>query len=115
MFYEEDNPGWIHVQEALRRGRDVCNERGIPFVVALYPAMQRRGPDLTTKEIYAKVEAFCRAEGIACLDLQPAFEGVPVERMWVHYFDAHPNPQAHRLAARAVAQYLLDNDLLVRR
>ncbi len=112
LLYEDDSPGWTEVRAALRRGRDLCALRGVPFLVALYPALQRDGDHLTSREIHAIVADFCRAEGIACLDLQQAFQGLPVEDMWVHRMDMHPDAKAHGIAARAVAQRLLGGDML---
>lgn len=114
LLYDDDSPGWTKVRAALRRGRDLCAQRGVPFLIALYPPMQRDSGRMTSHEIHAIVADFCRAEAIACLDLQEDFAGLPVESMWVHRTDMHPDARAHVIAARAIARRLLEPDMLGR-
>jgi hypothetical protein len=106
-LYEDVHPGWRRAKAALLRARDMLAERDIPLLVALYPTLLRRGEHLVSHDAYAKVMAFCEQEGIAALDLEPVFAGRDMAEMRAHVHDSHPGPEAHRLAAAAIAENLM--------
>lgn len=114
-LYAQDAPGWRTARAELVRARDLCAQRGIGFAVLLYPLLFRHGGALATHGAYQLVAEHCRAHGIGLLDLEPAFEGHDLGALRVHPTDAHPNAQAHGIAAGAIAAWLDDGALLRRR
>ncbi len=57
---------------------------------------------------FRRLADFCRREGIECLDLLPVFRREYAARPRLFHFpdDGHWNEEGHRLAARALADYL---------
>lgn len=102
--YDESNPGWSDVRDGLRSVRDLCRAQGCELLVALYPRLGRRGDGLVSDGAYAQVARFCAEEGIEAFDLSPLFVDLPVEDMWVHPLDQHPDARAHALVAGALAE-----------
>jgi hypothetical protein len=49
-----------------------------------------------------------RDAGIPVLDLAPAFAGMDTESLRVHPTDHHPNGKAHAIAARAIADWVME-------
>ena len=108
LQYTEGSTGWTAVTRELVRGRELCAERGIGFVVVFYPTMQHAGEHLASHESLQKLIEFCRDERIDWLDLEPVLEKLPVERMWVHPLNMHPNAEVHAVAAKAIGRFLLE-------
>jgi lysophospholipase L1-like esterase len=95
-------------KRALREMRDWCRQRGIPFVVSLWPFLQGLGEGqyYPFAKIHDLVGAFCAEEGIPLLDLLPVLRGHRPEDLWVTPADMHANPRAQRLAAAAIAPFV---------
>ena len=103
-------------QTGLRRMRDWCAERNIPFGVVIWPYFQGLGSGETYpfRSLHRAVGDFCGNEGIPFLDLLPAFEG-SVERssdLWVCVADYHGNEVAQRHAEPQLTAFV--RDLLAR-
>jgi len=86
-------------QRSLRRMAAWCKERNIPLLVALWPFLQGLGParHYPFARMHQLVAADCAEAGIPFLDLLPALQGTPMERLWVTPADMHANPTAQRL------------------
>jgi lysophospholipase L1-like esterase len=105
-LFADTVPGWQTVQRELRRARALAGERNVEFGVVLYPLLARRGDHLATHDAYLVVASFLEDAGIAFVDLEPSFEGHDVDELRVHPRDSHPNAEAHRIAAEAIADFL---------
>jgi lysophospholipase L1-like esterase len=106
-LYEDDAANWDYfVQQSEGLVRD-ARERGIQLLVVVFPMF-------TNLEQYpfeafhtASFEVFAGA-GAEVLDLLPVFRGGETTGLAVSATDAHPNERAHRLAAEAIAEKVLD-------
>lgn len=63
-------------------------------------------------EIHVRLKSFFESEGIAYLDLLPAFSKFRDSDLWVHPLDHHPNEKAHAIAAGEIGNFLLGRNLL---
>jgi len=115
QLYDAARPGWRRSQQALLRAQRLCRENGIEFAMVLYPELARGGEYLASHEPYQAVSAFCRENGIPCLDLEPAFLNQDMVSLRVHATDAHPNGRGHAIAGERVASWLLESGLLPER
>ena len=108
--YAPDYSGWIAGQRALRRMSDLCKERKIPLVVAIFPLFGNPMDDrYPFAEIHAKVSEAATEAGAKVVDLLPAYRGLRWELLVVDGVDdEHPNEIAHRIAA-GVILHALDN------
>jgi len=111
-LYAEGAPGWTRARAALRSERDVCRAHGARLGVVLLPFFVRWDGGLVTSRPYRAVAAFCAAEGISFLDLEPAFAGLDLEEMLVNDRDPHSGAAAHRIEAAAVVRWVLEAGLL---
>ncbi|TDJ76021.1 MAG: hypothetical protein E2O39_03435 [Planctomycetota bacterium] len=111
-FYREPRAEWLRVQSALRSTRDELAGRGIGYGLALYPFLVRSGEHLTSYECFEVVKAFCVEEGIRVLDAEPAFLASDVDSLRNSPHDFHGNPEANRIFATAVADWLVAEGLL---
>jgi hypothetical protein len=109
-MYADDAPGWIAAQAALRRMGGRLREKGIPFVVVIFPLfgnpLDERYP---FAEIHAKVARAAGEAGAKVVDLLPAYRGLRWELLVVDGVnDEHPNEIAHRIAANVLLRALDD-------
>ena len=114
----EIRAGWELTQAALLAAQAATTTAGAEFAVVLAPSKeetlwsrlprgeQGRLPD--PRGNARRVAEFCAAQGIACLDLGPAFVAA-AEAGARLYFDGdlHWNAAGHALAAQQIAQWLL--------
>jgi len=107
-MYAEDAPGWVAGRTALLRMGAACRERGIPFVVAVFPLF---GNPLDARypfaELHGRVAAAAAAAGAKVVDLLPAYRGLRWDLLVVDGADdEHPNEIAHRIAAGVLLRAL---------
>jgi hypothetical protein len=132
-FYDPGDAGqveraWRRTLEALDAARAHVVGHGRQLVVTLYPSvlqvdpdlraaavdrLRRRHPGLTPARIDASlpsrvVAGYCRARGLACFDLTPAFVRASQEGAAPLYKarDAHWTPRGNRVAAQEQGGYL---------
>ncbi len=74
--------------------------------VVIYPLLVELETDYPLAEVHRRVAEMARASGLPVVDLQPAFAGRTASELWAHPADHHPNRQAHRVAADAIANWL---------
>jgi hypothetical protein len=103
-MYADDAPGWIAARAALRRMGGLCRERGVPFVVAIFPLFGNPLDDrYPFPEIHAKVAQAAAEAGAKVVDLLPAYRGLRWDLLVVNGVDdEHPNEIAHRIAANVI-------------
>jgi len=109
-MYADDAPGWIAARAALRRMGGLCRERGVPFVVVIFPLFGNPLDDgYPFPEIHAKVAQAAAEAGAKVVDLLPAYRGLRWELLVVNGADdEHPNEIAHRIAANVILHALDD-------
>lgn len=109
-MYAEEAPGWRAGRQALRDMGALCRERGLPWLVAIFPLLanplDERYP---FAEIHARVAQAAAGAGAKAVDLFPAYRGLRWELLVVDGAgDEHPNEIGHRIAARALVRALED-------
>ncbi len=95
-----------------------CRRLGVPVVVVLSPDEFQVNPELLNEVVeeyglppadidlelpQRRLLAYCAKRGVPCLDLTPAFVGVPGT---FRPRDAHYNEKGNRIAAERIAQWL---------
>jgi hypothetical protein len=103
-LYDERTGGWPGARAALQRMGRLCRERGIPFVVAIFPLL---GNPLDASypfaDIHRQVAAAAAESGAKVVDLLDNYRGLRWELLVVNGArDEHPNEIAHRIAADAI-------------
>lgn len=109
-MYRPDAPGWVAGQKALKLIGKLCTEKGIPFVVVIFPLFANPlDAGYPFADIHATVTQAASAAGAKVVDLRPAYEGLRWDLLVVDgAADEHPNEIAHRIAADVVLKALDD-------
>ena len=109
-MYRPDAPGWVAGQKALKLMGKLCTEKGIPFVVVIFPLFgQPLDAGYPFAEIHATGAQAASAAGAKVVDLLPAYEGLRWDLLVVDgAADEHPNEIAHRIAADVLLKALDD-------
>jgi hypothetical protein len=102
--------GWVAGQKALRAMAGACRERGVPFVVLIFPLF---GSPLDESypfaDIHAQVANVAAEAGAKVIDLLPFYRGLRSDLLVVNgTSDEHPNEIAHRIAAQTLRKGLED-------
>jgi hypothetical protein len=109
-MYDDKAPGWIAARAALKSMGAWCRQRGIPFVVAIFPLFANPLDDgYPFAEVHAKVAQAAAEAGARVVDLLPAYRGLRWDVLVVNGADdEHPNEIAHRIAAGVILRALDD-------
>ncbi|MDH3254009.1 MAG: SGNH/GDSL hydrolase family protein [Acidobacteriota bacterium] len=114
-LYEKDNDRRVW-RRSLARIRRLAKARSIPSVIVIFPIFDfRRTSGYAYREIHALVSGTASDVGFEVLDLLPAYDGIDGRRLaLVPFTDPHPSAEAHAIAARQVAEYIENRELLTR-
>lgn len=109
LLFDPNYPGWQTFERSLDKFVEQTRRKDVPFVALLFPQMGDAGP-FQDPIGYDRMLAALTERSIDTLALRPYFEGHATERMTVFPgVDGHPNEIAHRMAARALLDFLLDH------
>jgi hypothetical protein len=104
---------WSSVLEAFATIRQITAAHGTRVVLAIFPLMQvERWADYPYLDIHQKVAAAGRAHGFVVLDLFATLAALSPAEVRVSVANGHPNALGHRLAAIAIRDELLQQELL---
>ncbi len=109
------SPAWRACEAGIRAIRDESAARGARFAVVILPFIVSLDATYPMAEAHRQVSELCAAEGIACLDLLPAFLGKPADRLCVTPINNHMNAEGNQIAADALFEWLARGDLLLLR
>lgn len=84
-----------------------CEGNGTRFLVAIWPVLHRLDSYPFSKIHQLLIRELSNRE-ITAIDLLPVFEGHNEKEFHVHINDSHPNKRAQAMAARAIADQLVD-------
>ena len=111
-LYEED--GWEQNKRALRRMRGAARELDIPILLVLFPIFDSQLDDeYAYRDLHELLASTARTLQIPHLDLLPSYEGIDGRELAaVPFTDAHPSPLAHRIAAQAILERLVEDEMI---
>jgi hypothetical protein len=107
-MYAPSYPGWVAAQRALRAMGGACRQRGVPFVVVVFPLFGSPLDDgYPFADVHAAVTKAAADAGAKVVDLLPFYRGLRHDLLVVDGAnDEHPNEIAHRIAAQTLRKGL---------
>lgn len=105
-LYQENEPGWLVAQSALKELASYCKARNIKLIVVNYPELHELSP-YPFQDITNLVASKVKALSIPFLDLLPAVENQAPQSLWVTKTDSHPNGKAAGLYADSIMRALV--------
>jgi hypothetical protein len=107
-LYREGAVGFRAVSKSLERMVTLCREKGVPFVVVVFPLFANPLDEhYPFASVHEKVAAVARSKGAIVVDLLPYYRGMDWRLLVVEgALDEHPNELAHRIAAQALVSAL---------
>ena len=114
FFQRYTGDSWKACREGLELFQGLADRLGIPLVLVVLPVFDSQiDESYPYHELHELVATAAGELGIQTFDLRETYRGVDARRLAVTPFtDAHPNELAHRLAADAVVEYLVEADLV---
>lgn len=113
FFQHYTGETWKECRKGLELFQGLADRLGIPLVMVVFPVFDSQIDEgYPYHELHETVATAAGELGIRVFDLRETYRGVDARRLAVTPFtDAHPNELAHRLAADAVLEYLVETDL----
>ena len=110
--YRPDSHGWQLMQTAMGEANTLAEKHGFKLAVALFPVLVQLDENYPFESIHKTIETFMRSENTLFLDFLGVFRGHEDKTLWVHEKDLHPNEFATSAAARKLAEFLIENQLV---
>jgi len=107
-LYPPAEAGWDEVSATLRHMAALLRRKGVPFLIVVFPMPEQVwDPKAGTIAFQGRLQEITREAGVPTLDLLPAFrkaaaDGRPLYIFW----DWHPAPEGHQLAARTIDAFI---------
>jgi hypothetical protein len=101
-----EGAAWEEQQRRLTAVYDAVTARGGRLSVVTWPMLHQLGTGYPFRATHERLAAFWKERGVAHLDLLPEFDGRDAADLVANRFDAHPNADAHRIAAEAILPFL---------
>ncbi len=113
-LYEKDTPDRRLQLKTFTAWQQEMRRRQIPMVLMIFPIFDSHlDSSYPYRDLHALMIDLGHELEIPVLDLWPVYEGMDVRRLAVEpWANAHPNELAHRLAADALLEWLLEKQLL---
>lgn len=103
--------GWKSLKATLADMHMALEKEGIPLVVAIFPYAHQLQLEDKDNIVQNDLLAFCRQEGIPCLDLYTAYKEGDDAVVWDEE-GIHPDEAGHRIAGEAISQFLIQKKLV---
>ena len=103
----ENAQGLLISWNALHQMKQLLGQADKRFLVVIFPLFVDVDGNYPFVTMHQTVARRLEALGIDYLDLLPVYHEYPTPSLWVHPLDRHPNEVAHRIAADAIAEYVL--------
>ena len=101
-----EGPVWSEQQERLKCLHNEVKSRGGRLIVVTFPFMHALGKEYSYREAHKRLSEFWDSLGVPELDLLTVYQSHDSQTLVVNSRDAHPNEQAHALAAKAMVTFL---------
>jgi len=108
-FYENNAPEFMFLSDALQRINRLSKENNFDAYIFYFPWMQELTQENPYKETFEKVSNVAKKNGFSTLNLFPFFKDQDVRKLRISNIDGHPTALGHRIAADAIASFLLSN------
>jgi len=109
----EKKTDWRASRQSLARAAALARSHQFKLALVIFPELDSLDGEYPFRKIHELVRVECDELGIPVLDLLETLRGRNARDLWVHPSDHHPNEVAHQLAAEAIEEFVLMNDLVV--
>lgn len=106
---------WINCKWALGDLNELASGHGVPVAMVIWPLFDTEVFDDSYPylELIAKARKAARTLKWPVLDLFPSFRGLDGRRLaLIPYTDSHPSDLAHRIAADAMLDFVIESELV---
>jgi lysophospholipase L1-like esterase len=99
-------PVWESQKQRLIAFRNLVRSHGGRLLEVTFPFLHATGPNYQFQSAHDELNRFWTDLEVPHLDLLPVYKDLPPSKITVNRYDAHPNEQAHALAAEKIDQFL---------
>jgi len=106
VLFAKNSPGWKESQSYLKAMAALTHQKGIPFLVLIYPQLIDLSDAHPYIEIYDIIQQFNQDNNISSKILFPYYKGKTDTQLWLSLTDRHMNSQGHKLTADIIFEIL---------
>ena len=99
---------WQQQQQRLVSLQQAVERAGGKLVVVTFPFLHELGDEYRYQEVHDRLTQFWKERDVVHLDLLGVLAEYPPADVTVNRYDAHPNAEAHDVAAKAIVELLED-------
>ncbi len=112
--FTSDPEKWNTCRRALEDIVQACRVHDIKLLIVAFPFFYHLNSQYPFQPIHDRLREYCDGAGVSFIDLRDHYRNYSGPELWVHPTDQHPNEAAHRIAAEAIAKFLVDHSELFR-
>lgn len=109
---DDSKPGWVGFKKAVLQIQKHCRQNNIDLFFVMIPTLSNLDERYPYIEVRTKTSNFLKANNIPVIDLFDLFAPYRPSELWVSLENVHWNGLGTTLAARKVADYIINNRLL---
>ena len=79
---------------------DLADQHGVPLIVPVFPFLTEYDESDLDWQNYDWIQDLCKWKAIPSIPMDQALKGIPLNTLWVHPKDHHPNATAHHRYAK---------------
>lgn len=102
---------WKQQTAQFAKLKSLCDKHDVKLLVVMFPFMHNLS-NYNFTQVHEKVGEYWEERGVPVLDLLPVMQQHQSEDLVVNRYDAHPNERANAIAAEAIWEQLLKQQLL---
>ncbi|MCU0642917.1 MAG: SGNH/GDSL hydrolase family protein [bacterium] len=103
--------GWHSLKNTLLDMHESLSEKGIPFVIVIFPYAHQLQLDATDNIVQNDLLNFCQDHDVPCLDLFSFYKDNSQSIHWDQE-GIHPDESGHRVAGESIFNYLIEQKLI---
>jgi len=107
--FEANSSMWQKCRSAIDEIVAGCRQRDVRIMLVMLPFFYDLDGDYPFQPIHDRVAEYCRQQDLLFLDLREAYRDYHGPELWVHPTDQHPNEKANEIAARVMAEFVVDH------
>jgi hypothetical protein len=116
-LYRDDFPGWMACKKAMSGFGYWASQKKVKVVLAIFPIFYEGKwtiQDYPNENLYDKAYRAAESSGLNAMYLLPAYIAKDKNfREWtVSPANGHPNEEAHAIAAQAIGDFIVKNNLI---
>lgn len=109
--YSSEN--WKKEKGLLKEIEELGKKNDFKTAIVIFPILNNQVNKTGLKETYCTIQKELEQEGFPVLNLYYSYDKYDFKSLWINAWDSHPNEKGHEIAAKAIYNFLIRENLLL--